>query len=95
MKIPKVIKRHCPHCKKHTEHTVSTAKKKGMGSVHTQSRGSYTRNRARGAWRGAGNQGRFSRKAMVHVRCQVRNLQRRLISDSLVKLRKGSHAKAG
>ncbi len=64
MKIPKTVKRHCPYCKKHTEHTISIAKKKGMGSVHTQSRGSYTRNRARGAWRGAGNQGRFSRKAM-------------------------------
>jgi len=61
MKIPKTIKRHCPYCKKHTEHTVSVAKKKGQGSVHTQSRSSYTRLRARGSWRGAGNQGRFSR----------------------------------
>ena len=61
MKIPKTIKRHCPYCKKHTEHTVSIAKKKGQGSVHTQSRSSYVRLRARGSWRGHGNQGRFSR----------------------------------
>ena len=61
MKIPKTMKRHCPHCNKHTEHTVSIAKKKGAGSVHTQSRSSYTRLRLRGAWRGSGNQGRFSR----------------------------------
>jgi large subunit ribosomal protein L44e len=61
MKVPKSIKRHCPHCNKHTEHTVSQAKKKGVGSVHTQSRSSYTRLRSRGSWRGAGNQGRFSR----------------------------------
>ncbi len=61
MKIPKTLKRHCPKCKKHTEHTISSAKKKGAGSVHTQSRSSYTRLRARGSWRGSGNQGRFSR----------------------------------
>ena len=62
MKIPKTLKRHCPHCNKHTEHTVSTAKKKGLSSVHTQSRSSMVRVRARGARRGFGNQGRFSRK---------------------------------
>lgn len=61
MKIPKSIKRHCPYCKKHTEHTVSQSKKKGQGSVHTQSRSSKTRLRLRGSWRGHGNQGRFSR----------------------------------
>ena len=61
MKKPKTTKRHCPYCKKHTEHTISTAKKKGQGSVHTQSQSSYSRLRARGAWRGTGNQGRFSR----------------------------------
>ncbi|MGV8150660.1 MAG: 50S ribosomal protein L44e [Candidatus Woesearchaeota archaeon] len=61
MKIPKTLKRHCPYCKKHTEHTVSQSKKKGQGSVHTQSRSSKTRLRSRGSWRGHGNQGRFSR----------------------------------
>lgn len=59
MKIPKTMKRHCPYCKKHTEHTVSQAKKKG--SVHSQSRSSKTRLRLRGSWRGFGNKGRFSR----------------------------------
>lgn len=61
MKIPKTTKRYCPKCKKHTEHKVASSKKKGMGSVHTLSRGSKTRVRARGDWRGTGNQGRFSR----------------------------------
>ena len=64
MKIPKTIKRHCPYCKKHTEHVVSLAKKKGQGSVHTMSRASYARLRLRGSWRGSGNQGRFSRPAI-------------------------------
>jgi len=62
MKVPKTIKRHCPFCKKHTEHTISQAKKKGLSSVHTQSRSSLVRVRARGSRRGFGNQGRFSRK---------------------------------
>jgi len=61
MKIPKTLKRHCPKCNKHTEHTVGQAKKKGQGSVHTQSRSSYSRLRKRGSWRGFGNKGRFSR----------------------------------
>jgi large subunit ribosomal protein L44e len=64
MKIPKTLKRHCPYCKKHTEHTVSIAKKKGLSSVHTQSRSSLVRVKARGSRRGSGNQGRYSRKAM-------------------------------
>ena len=61
MKLPKARKRYCPKCKKHTEHKVAASKKKGMGSVHTLSRGSKIRVQARGEWRGAGNQGRFSR----------------------------------
>ncbi|MFP4112582.1 MAG: 50S ribosomal protein L44e [Candidatus Woesearchaeota archaeon] len=61
MKLPKSMKRLCPKCKKHTEHKVASSKKKGMGSVHTLSRGSKIRVMARGEWRGAGNQGRFSR----------------------------------
>jgi len=62
MKIPKTLMRHCPTCNKHTEHTVTLAKKKGLSSVHTQSRSSLVRVQARGSRRGAGNQGRFSRK---------------------------------
>jgi large subunit ribosomal protein L44e len=62
MKIPKTMKRHCPTCNKHTEHTISQAKKKGLNAVHTQSRSSKTRLRKRGARRGFGNLGRFSRK---------------------------------
>jgi large subunit ribosomal protein L44e len=61
MKLPKAMKRYCPKCKKHTEHKAFASKKKGMGSVHTLSRGSKVRIRARGEWRGLGNQGRFSR----------------------------------
>ncbi len=61
MKLPKLRKRYCPKCKTHTEHKVFSSKKKGMGSVHTLSRGSKVRINLRGLWRGVGNQGRFSR----------------------------------
>ena len=61
MKLPKLQKRYCPKCKKHTEQKAASSKKKGMGSVHTLSRGSKIRIRARGQWRGVGNKGRFSR----------------------------------
>lgn len=54
---------YCRKCKKHTEHKVSEAKRKTMGSTHTQSYGSETRARKRGKKRGFGNLGRYSRKA--------------------------------
>jgi len=63
MKIPKTRNMYCRKCKKHTEHKVSEAKRKTMGSTHTQSYGSETRARMRGKKRGFGNLGRYSRKA--------------------------------
>ncbi len=39
MKFPKTITTYCPHCKKHTEHTVETAKRKPRGTMtHGQRR---------------------------------------------------------
>ena len=52
MKIPKTRNMYCRKCKKHTEHKVSEAKRKTMGSTHTQSYGSETRARKRGKKRG-------------------------------------------
>lgn len=78
MKVPKTMKRHCPYCKKHTEHTLSLAKKKGLSSVHTQSRSSLTRVRARGARRGFGNQGRFSRKPMASRKMSGKKLTKKI-----------------
>ncbi len=51
----------CRTCKKHTEHKISEAKRKGPGSSHPLSYGGKTRVRKRGQWRGQGNQGRYSR----------------------------------
>lgn len=64
MNIPKIVKRLCPHCKKHTEHNVKNQSFRGLNKEHTQSRGSQTRVKKRGLRRGAGNLGRFSKGAL-------------------------------
>ena len=65
MKIPKIIKRLCKSCRKHTTHKVINQKFKGLNKVHTQSRGSQTRAKKRGSRTGIGNLGRFSRPALA------------------------------
>ncbi len=62
MKIPKRIKRLCPKCGKHTEHTVKNQTNRGLNKTNTMTRGAINRVMARGLRRGTGNQGRFSRK---------------------------------
>jgi large subunit ribosomal protein L44e len=64
MKIPKTTKRLCPHCKKHTEHKISSAKRKTPFSAHPMSYGSKKRAKLRGAARGYGNKGRYSKPAI-------------------------------
>lgn len=61
MKLPKTTMRHCPYCRKHTEHKISMAKKKNPGSL---SYGSKVRARRRGKARGMGNLGRYSKPAV-------------------------------
>jgi len=63
MKIPKLINRFCPYCKKKTEQKIkiiSTGAKRG-----TLTRGSISRARARGLGRGIGNKGRWGSKPAV------------------------------
>ncbi|MBW2999086.1 50S ribosomal protein L44e [Candidatus Woesearchaeota archaeon] len=62
MKLPKIVKRLCPHCKKHTEHKVSQTKKKNASSL---TYGSKVRARKRGRARGHGNLGRYSKPAVT------------------------------
>ena len=59
MKIPKKVNRFCRKCKKHTEHSVSQAKKKERGSLK---KGSISRSRKRGLGRGYGNLGKWGSK---------------------------------
>src|SRR3989344_4395989 len=62
MKIPKKINRFCKFCKKHTEQSVSQAKKKERGSLK---RGSINRSKKRGLGRGYGNLGRWGSKPAI------------------------------
>ncbi len=62
MKIPKTLKRLCKTCKKHTQHKVAQNKKKAASPL---SRGSKVRARLRGAAKGHGNLGRYSKPAVT------------------------------
>lgn len=64
MKLPKKTKRHCPYCKKHTEHKVIRSKKRTPSSTHPMGLGSKKRMKKRSEARGKGNKGKFSRGAM-------------------------------
>lgn len=63
MKFPKVKKTYCSKCKKHTEHKVALAKRKGLNATHHQTRDSRKRQqlRNRGVGIGSGNSGKYSR----------------------------------
>ncbi len=62
MKKPKLMKRLCPYCKKHTEHKVAQNKKRSPSSL---SYGSKYRARSRGQARGTGSMGKYSKPAMT------------------------------
>lgn len=62
-KYPKLVKRLCVHCKKHTEHKVAQSKKRTRGTAHPLSQGSRTRIELRGRARGFGNTGKYSKPA--------------------------------
>lgn len=61
MKMPKMIKRYCSHCKAHNTHKVTQVKNKGRNAAHPLSIGSTHRLRARGKRRGFGNLGKYSK----------------------------------
>ena len=65
MKIPKLIKRYCPRCKKHTEQKVKNEKNRGKNKTHPMTQFSKMRLKLRGQWQGVGrgNSGKASRGA--------------------------------
>lgn len=62
MKLPKTVNRLCPKCKKHTEHKITSNKRKNASSLK---RGSKYRAKKRGLAKGAGNLGRYSKPAVT------------------------------
>lgn len=61
MKMPKIARKYCPFCNKHTEQKIFESKKKGAFSAHPQARASFIRAKKRGKI-GIGNKGRYSKK---------------------------------
>ena len=64
MKLPKETNRYCPYCRKHTIHSIDTAKQKARSSSHPMSRGSNSRAKLRGLIGGFGNSGKRSKKGI-------------------------------
>lgn len=64
MKIPKLIKRYCPHCKTHTEQKVKNEKVRGRNKARPLSKFSQIRLKLKGTTTGRGNRGRISRGAL-------------------------------
>ncbi len=62
MKLPKLRKRLCRSCKKHTEHKVAQNKRRTASSL---SLGSKYRARKRGLARGNGGHGKYSKPAVT------------------------------
>ncbi|MBN1156037.1 50S ribosomal protein L44e [Candidatus Woesearchaeota archaeon] len=65
MKKPKIVRRYCPYCRKHTVHKVTANKKKSASSL---SYGSKIRAKRRGKARGYGNLGRYSKPAVSNFK---------------------------
>ena len=66
MKLPKEVKRYCPHCKTHTVQKVKNEKNRGKNKTHPLTQFSKIRLKLRGAWQGqgTGNKGARSRGAI-------------------------------
>ena len=77
MKKPKTVRRLCPYCKKHTEHKVANAKKRTPSSAHPMSYGSKKRARRRGAARGFGNLGRYSKPAISRFKMAGKKISKK------------------
>ncbi|MBR9699147.1 50S ribosomal protein L44e [Candidatus Woesearchaeota archaeon] len=74
MKKPKVMKRFCAKCKKHTEHKVSQNKRKQASSL---TYGSKIRAKRRGKARGMGNLGRYSKPAVTKFKLTGKKLSKK------------------
>ena len=62
MQKPKLLKRYCKYCKKHTEQKITL-----IGSGHGRGalkKGGKMRVRKRGKWRGMGSMGKYSKPAI-------------------------------
>ena len=93
MKLPKKKKRFCPYCKRHTEHKVdivSTGHKRG-----SLKKGGKVRVRLRGKWRGFGNMGKYSKKAVSSYKRKTKNTKKLVLIYTCQECKKSNLAKKG
>lgn len=74
MKKPKIVKKYCPKCKKHTEQKISQNKRKTPSPL---TYGSKYRARKRGQARGHGNLGRYSKPAISKFKLTGKKLSKK------------------
>ena len=75
MKLPKILNRYCPYCKKHTEHRMLLNKRKNPRSM---TYGSKLRAKRRGKARGIGNMGRYSKPAVTKFKMTGKKTSKKL-----------------
>ena len=93
MKLPEKTKRYCPYCNKRTLQKISIAKQKSRSATHPNSRGSASREKARGLRGGYGNKGRRSRKAPKNWNRKSKQTKRMLIMYTCTICKKSKHIK--
>ena len=93
MKLPKEIRRYCPHCRKHTVLTVDTAKQKARSSAHPLSRWSGHRAKKRNYRMGFGNLGRFSKPAVKSWKRKTKITRRISVTYKCKECKKMHHIK--
>ena len=93
MKKPKITKRYCRYCKKHTEHkieTVSTGHKRG-----SLKRGGRVRVERRGGWRGLGSHGKYSKKAIGSWKRKIKSVKKTNLMFTCKECKKSTVQKKG
>lgn len=93
MKIPKIVMRYCPYCKRHTEHKVSD-----VSSGHKRSalkKGSKERARKRGRARGHGNLGRWSKPPITKWKRKTKTTKKTNLLYTCQECKKSHQQKRG
>lgn len=93
MKKPKKTRRYCPYCKKHTEQKISL-----VSTGHTRGalkRGAKQRIRKRGGWRGIGNKGKYSKKAISQWKRKTKSTTKKVLMYTCQECKKSKPQKKG
>lgn len=93
MKLPKSTKRYCPYCKKHTEQKI-TLLSTGAKRPATK-RGGKQRARKRGAARGMGNLGRWSKPAVSKFKRKTKSTTKKVFMYTCSICKKSKQSKKG